>query len=98
MLFRSGFAFLEILCPCPTLYQRRNRLGDGLAAMKYYKESSVVRHGANTEDVAITFQGTIVVGKFVDIERPTFLECMNQQWARTLDAEYTGLGEDHVRS
>jgi len=97
-LRKKGFALIEILSPCPTLYQRRNRLGDGLETMKYYKESSIVRHGANTKDVAITYQGPIVVGKFVDIERPTFVESMNQQLARTLDAEYTGLGEDHVRS
>ena len=95
---KKGFCFIEILSPCPTLYQRRNRLGDGLAAMQYYKESSEIRHGANTRDVAITYQGPIVVGKFVDVERPTFLDVMNQQLARTLDAKYTGCVEEHVRS
>jgi 2-oxoglutarate ferredoxin oxidoreductase subunit beta len=95
---KKGFTFIEILAPCPTLYSRRNRLGDGLDMMKYYKESSEVRHGASTREVAITYQGPIVVGKFVDIERPTFLEVMNQQVARTLDAHYTGCVHDHVRS
>jgi hypothetical protein len=38
------------------------------------------------------------VGKFVDIERPTYLELLNQQLARTLEAQYTGCIEDHVRS
>ena len=95
---KKGFTFIEILSPCPTLYQRRNRLGDGLEALQYYKESSVIRHGANTKDVAINYQGPIVLGKFVDIDRPTFLDTMNQQLARSLDAHYTGCGEDHVRS
>ena len=30
MLNKKGFCFIEILSPCPTLYQRRNKMGDGL--------------------------------------------------------------------
>ena len=37
ILSRKGFCFIEVLSPCPTLYQRRNKMGDGLDAMKYYK-------------------------------------------------------------
>jgi 2-oxoglutarate ferredoxin oxidoreductase subunit beta len=95
---KKGFTFIEILSPCPTLYQRRNRLGDGLDMMNYYKEASVIRHGANTKEVGLTYQGPIAVGKFVDTERPTFLEVMNQQVSRTLNAQYTGCADDHVRS
>ena len=32
---KSGFSFVEIISPCPTLYGRRNKLGDGLEMMKY---------------------------------------------------------------
>ncbi len=95
MFQKKGFSFLEIISPCPTLYQRRNRLGDGLETMKYYKEKSVLSHGASTKDVAIGFQSEIRVGKFVDIERPTFLETMNQQLAHTLGQEYRSYGESH---
>jgi 2-oxoglutarate ferredoxin oxidoreductase subunit beta len=98
VLSKKGFSFLEIISPCPTLYQRRNRLGDGLEALKYYKEASVVRHGAPTKEVAISYQGPIVVGKFVDIERPTFLDLMNQQLGRTLDAQYAGCGGEYERA
>jgi len=98
MLRKKGFCFLEIISGCPTLYLRRNRLGDGLEAMKFFKENSVVRHGANTKEVAIGFKGPIAVGKFVDVERPVFLERMNQQLARTLDAQYAGCAGDNVRS
>jgi len=97
ILRKKGFCFLEIICGCPTLYLRRNRLGDGLEAMKYFKENSVVRHGASTKEAAIGFKGPIVVGKFVDIERPVFLERMNQQLARTLDTQYAGCAGDNVR-
>ncbi len=97
ILRKKGFSFLEVLSPCPTLYQRRNRLGGGLEALQYYKENSVVRHGANTKEAGITYQGPLVVGKFVDIERPTFLDLLNQQLGRTLDAQYVGCGGDRVR-
>lgn len=74
---RKGFTFIEILAPCPTLYTRRNKLGDGAAQVKYFKEKSTVRDGADTKEVGLTFQGDIAVGKFVDRERPTWLDSMN---------------------
>ena len=40
---KKGFSFIEVISPCPTLYQRRNKMGDGLDAMKFYKEKSKVR-------------------------------------------------------
>ncbi len=86
---KPGFSFVEVVAPCPTLYQRRNRLGDGLEAMKYYKEHSIRKDGANTRDVDIDFQGDIIVGKFVDRDRPTFLQAMNQRLAERLGSRYT---------
>ncbi len=95
MLRKKGFSFLEIVSPCPTLYERRNRLGDGLDMMNYFKEASVVRHGASTRDVGLAFQGPIAVGKFVDTDRPDFLTLMNDQLRRTLEAGYSGCGGDN---
>ncbi|MBP1690836.1 MAG: thiamine pyrophosphate protein domain protein TPP-binding [Bacteroidetes bacterium] len=87
-LLKKGFSFVEILAPCPTLYSRRNKLGDGLAQMVYYREKSEIRHGADTKDVALEFQGKIVVGKFVDRVRPTFGEAMDQYLRERLGADY----------
>jgi 2-oxoglutarate ferredoxin oxidoreductase subunit beta len=67
-LQKKGFSFIEVLAPCPTLHLRRNRLGDGLAAMKYYKENSRTRNGAPTGEVGLEKQEEIIVGKFVDRE------------------------------
>ena len=39
MFAKKGFSFIEVLSPCPTLYQRRNKMGDGLDTMKFYKAS-----------------------------------------------------------
>jgi 2-oxoglutarate ferredoxin oxidoreductase subunit beta len=89
---KKGFCFIEIITPCPTLYLRRNRLGDSLEAMRYYKQKSVIKNSASTKDVDLGFQSEIVVGKFVDIERPTLLESMDQQLRQTLKDRYAGLG------
>jgi 2-oxoglutarate ferredoxin oxidoreductase subunit beta len=88
-LAKKGFSFIEVLAPCPTLYSRRNRLGDGLDQMKYYKEMSEIKNGANTKDVSLGFQDKIVVGKFVDKERPTFLEAMNDHYQKKFGNAYT---------
>jgi 2-oxoglutarate ferredoxin oxidoreductase subunit beta len=89
---KKGFSFIEILAPCPTLYQRRNKMGDGLDTMKFYKERSVIKNGAHTREVDIDLQGQITVGKFVDIERPTLQQSMEQQLRHTLGDRYAGMG------
>jgi 2-oxoglutarate ferredoxin oxidoreductase subunit beta len=71
-LNKRGFCFIEIIASCPTTYGRRNRIPTGLDAMKYYKEKSVVRHGIDPAEADIEIGGEIVVGKFVDIEKPTY--------------------------
>jgi 2-oxoglutarate ferredoxin oxidoreductase subunit beta len=89
---KKGFTFIEIISPCPTLYQRRNKLGDGLDTMRYYKQHSTIKNGANTREVDIKMQGEIVVGKFVDIERPSLQEAMEHQLRETLKDSYAGMG------
>jgi 2-oxoglutarate ferredoxin oxidoreductase subunit beta len=88
-LSKKGFSFVEILAPCPTLFSRRNKLGDGLDQMNYFRDNSEIRNGADTKSAGIDFQGKIVVGKFVDIERPTYLDAMNAHYKQKLGDRYT---------
>ncbi|MBP1624900.1 MAG: 2-oxoglutarate ferredoxin oxidoreductase subunit beta [Acidobacteria bacterium] len=78
---KKGFSFVEIISPCPTLYGRRNHLGDGLEMMQYYRENSVIKNGADTREVGLPFNGKITCGKFVDRDRPHYLEVYNQKMA-----------------
>lgn len=72
-LNKHGFSFVEILAPCPTLYLRKNRLGDALTMMRMFKERSKVCHGMDTKEVSIPpDMSELKVGKFVDRDRPTF--------------------------
>ncbi|MFH2003737.1 MAG: 2-oxoacid:ferredoxin oxidoreductase subunit beta [Bacteroidota bacterium] len=88
-LGKKGFSFIEVLAPCPTLYSRRNKLGDGLDQMMFYKENSEIKHGVDTKTVSLDFQGKIIVGKFVDRERPEYLELMNKHYQKKFGDKYT---------
>lgn len=70
----KGFTFIEAIAPCPTGYGRPNKLGSGLEEMRYYREMSEVRNGADPSSVGIELKGKIVVGTFIDEERPDFME------------------------
>jgi len=73
---KDGFTFIEILAPCPTSFGRPNNLGLGLDEMKWYKESSIIDPQADLMKIGVSMRkdSKIVVGNFVDRERPTFLE------------------------
>jgi len=92
---KRGFSFVEVMAPCPTLYSRRNRLGDGADQTRYFKEKSTIRHGADTKEVGLSFQGEIVVGKFVNRDRPTWLDAMNEHLTKTLGPKFTPYGGIH---
>jgi len=92
-LDKKGFSLIEVIAPCVTLYARRNRLGDGLNLLKYYYDNSVIQHGADTRTLDIGYQGKMICGKFVDRERPTFLDGMNAHMKKVLGDKYVPYGE-----
>ena len=73
-LNKSGFGVIEVISPCPTYYGRWNKMGSALQQMQYYHENSVIRHWSDPADADIGIRGEIVVGRFVDEEKPTFLD------------------------
>jgi len=85
---RKGFRFIEVIAPCPTLYARLNKLGTGLDGMRFYHDNAEIRHGADPAEVGIDFQESIVCGKFVDEERPTFSESRDGHYAKVLGDKY----------
>jgi len=75
---KPGFCFVEAITPCPTAHGRRNKLGDGLAMMKSYRDNSVLTTELDPEDTAIGLKGKIAVGEFVDIDKPTFMDMYDE--------------------
>ena len=74
MFKKRGFSFLEVLSPCPTDYGRKNQLPEGIDMMRYFKEKSVIKNGIDVQLTGIEMGGEIILGKFVDMERPTYTD------------------------
>lgn len=91
-LQKDGFGFIEILAPCPTLFLRRNRLGSALDAMKAYKERGKIQNGAPTKSVAIQKNSDIIIGRFVDRERPTWRQSYETQHTHKLGSKFLVYG------
>jgi 2-oxoglutarate ferredoxin oxidoreductase subunit beta len=85
---RKGFRFIEVIAPCSTLYARLNKLGTGFNLMQFYHDNSEIRHGADTREVGMGYQDKIICGKFVDEEKPTFLEMMHAHYGKVLGDRY----------
>ncbi|OGT88438.1 MAG: 2-oxoacid:ferredoxin oxidoreductase subunit beta [Gammaproteobacteria bacterium RIFOXYD12_FULL_61_37] len=92
-LARKGFSFIEIISPCTTLYLRRNRLGDGVDWLQYFQENTVIKHGCDTRETAIDYQGKIVIGKFVDKQKPTYLESVDKRYVQVVGDDYQLYGK-----
>ena len=71
-LSMRGFSVIEVISPCPTYYGRWNKMGSALEQMGYYHENSVIRHGMDPAKVDIDLGGEVVVGCFVNVDKPTF--------------------------
>ncbi|HEX9642160.1 MAG TPA: 2-oxoacid:ferredoxin oxidoreductase subunit beta [Candidatus Krumholzibacteria bacterium] len=89
-LRKPGFSFVEVISACPTLYTRKNNLGSGLDLMRAFRDRSEIRHDAPLDELAIDFGGKIVVGDFVDIDKPTYMDAIDSSME-------TALGENYAR-
>jgi 2-oxoglutarate ferredoxin oxidoreductase subunit beta len=70
---KSGFSFIEVLAPCPTNYGRRNK-EKSLETLKLYRDNTIIKNNADPTELDIDFQKGVVLGEFVDRERPTCIE------------------------
>ncbi|KMY66906.1 2-oxoacid:ferredoxin oxidoreductase subunit beta [Desulfocarbo indianensis] len=71
---KKGFSFVEVIAPCPTAFGRRNKIRRALDLLRFYYDRSVVKNQLDPGEATIDFDHSLAVGKFLDIERPTFLD------------------------
>jgi 2-oxoglutarate ferredoxin oxidoreductase subunit beta len=69
-LLRKGFSLIEVLSPCPVNFGRRNK-EKSLQTLRNYHEKTIVRNGAHPAELDIDFDKGVVLGKFIDIDKPT---------------------------
>ncbi len=72
-LLKNGFAFIEVLAPCPVNYGRRNR-EKPLDTLKLYQERTIIRNHADPTELDIDFKKGVLLGEFVNKDRPTCIE------------------------
>jgi 2-oxoglutarate ferredoxin oxidoreductase subunit beta len=73
-LDKKGFTFIEAIAPCPTGYGRPNKLGSGLDEMRFYREMTEIRNGADLREAEIQLRERFIVGTFIDTTRPDFIQ------------------------
>ena len=72
---KKGFAFVEVLSQCPVEFGRKTGIGNAVQMLEWYKTKSVTVTRAkdmSPEDL----RDRIVVGEFVDIEKPELIETL----------------------
>ncbi len=70
-LEKEGFSFIEVISPCPTIFDRYNKLGTATEVMNWFKLISQVQHGYDPAKAEIT-KNQIIIGEFVDVEKPSY--------------------------
>jgi len=79
MMEVKGFAFMEVLSPCPPTFGEFNGFPDALDMMEYFRDKSVVDHSADLSKIDVTArpEDEVVVGNFIDRRRPSYQELLN---------------------
>ena len=71
---KRGFTFIEALSPCPVGFGKSNDIGEGLDEMWLYRRACTVDPDTDLAqaDINLRHDSEIVLGNFVDIERPVY--------------------------
>jgi 2-oxoglutarate ferredoxin oxidoreductase subunit beta len=77
-LFKRGFSFVEALAPCPVNYGRRNR-EKPLDTLKIYQDRTIIKNNAHPTELDVDFDRGVILGKFIDTERP----CCTEMYDKT---------------
>jgi 2-oxoglutarate ferredoxin oxidoreductase subunit beta len=80
-LQKEGFSFIEVISPCPEIFGRYNKMGKGIDMMNWFKKASEVKHFSDPAKAEITPE-KIILGEFVDIEKPTFGKLLREKIAQ----------------
>ncbi len=84
-LLKPGFSLVEVISPCPTGFGRRHKQREGLDTLRHYHEHGTIRHGIDPRETDIGLTGALMEGKFVDMDKPTFLEQRTRRLEQVLN-------------
>jgi 2-oxoglutarate ferredoxin oxidoreductase subunit beta len=89
-LVKPGLAMIEIIAPGPNYYSNIDDIDDDI--LKFYFENSMIENDVNPRQVEIDPEAKIIVGRFTDKERPSFIDSYNAQLTKILGDKFTPIG------
>jgi 2-oxoglutarate ferredoxin oxidoreductase subunit beta len=81
----KGFAFVEVWSQCPVEFGRKTGLGNSVQMMEWFKRVSVSAAKAKSMSPD-ELRDKIVVGEFLDIEKPELIETLAAVRAKAMAA------------
>jgi 2-oxoglutarate ferredoxin oxidoreductase subunit beta len=73
---KPGFAFIEVLSPCPVGFGKSNNIEDGLEEMRFYRQRCVLARDGDVRaeelNIDLREDRPIYIGKFLDQNRPAY--------------------------
>jgi 2-oxoglutarate ferredoxin oxidoreductase subunit beta len=78
-VLKRGFSFVEVLAPCPVNYGRRNK-EKALDTLRIYQERTIIKNGAHPTELDIDFSRGVILGKFIDIVKPTYTDMYDKTY------------------
>jgi 2-oxoglutarate ferredoxin oxidoreductase subunit beta len=84
---KKGFAFVEVVSQCPVEFGRKTGMGNSVQMLEYYKKNSVSIARAKTMSPA-ELTGKIVVGEFLDVDKPELIETLAAVRAKAMGARH----------
>jgi 2-oxoglutarate ferredoxin oxidoreductase subunit beta len=88
-LQKEGFSFIEVISDCPEIFGRYNKMGTALKMMEWFKQASVVQHFSDPAKAVIT-PDRIVVGEFIDTEKPSYDRLLKEMKAKAREKKTSG--------
>jgi len=87
-LRRPGFSTIEVISPGANYFPgiRDSELASDL--LKFYHTHSVIKNGEDTRNVEIASDKEIIVGKFFEYERPTFIDSYNARLTQAMGDKF----------
>ncbi|MEM2238241.1 MAG: thiamine pyrophosphate-dependent enzyme [Candidatus Caldarchaeum sp.] len=86
MMTVEGFAFIEVISPCPPTFGEFNKFPEAVDMMEYFRKHCVIDHNADLSKIGIELKGEpLVVGNFVDRRRPSYQELVQQLISRAME-------------
>lgn len=89
-LNKRGLSVIEVLAPGTDYYTGINKIDSDL--VQFYYDNSEKKTNEDPKNVGIIPEEKIVVGKFTDKERPTFIDSYNAQLSKVLGDKFTPYG------